>query len=303
MDKIHIPVLLQETLDSLNIDPDGFYIDCTLGDGGHSIEILKKLSKDGLLLSIDCDQNAIDFVKEYYKDELLKRSNWIIKKGNFKDIKELTEDIDRKPNGILMDLGISSRQIEESKERGFSYIEEDEPLDMRMDDTLNVTAKDLLNALSEKELITIFKKYGEEKYSRSIAKAIKKNIPDINTVGDLTRLIYKVTPAVNSNKNPSRRVFQALRIVVNDELNNLKVALDRSFEILKKNGRISVISFHSLEDRIIKNYFLEKQGSGEGEMLFKRHIAPTDDEKKHNPRSASAKLRAIVKKEIDENIE
>jgi 16S rRNA (cytosine1402-N4)-methyltransferase len=303
MDKIHIPVLLKETLDSLNIDPNGFYVDCTLGDGGHSIEILKRLSKKGLLLSIDFDQNAIDFVKEYYKDELLERDNWIIKKGNFKDIQDHTEDIDRKPNGILMDLGISSRQIEKSKGRGFSYIEEDEPLDMRMDNTLNVTAKDLLIVLSEKELIKIFKKYGEEKYSRSIAKEIKKNISDINTVGDLTRLIYKVTPAVNSNKNPSRRVFQALRIVVNDELNNLKVALDRSFEILKKSGRISVISFHSLEDRIIKNYFLEKQGSGEGEMLFKSHIAPTDDEKKQNPRSASAKLRTIIKKEeqINEN--
>ena len=296
MNKIHVPVLLKESIESLNIKPDGFYIDCTLGDGGHSIEILKNLSNKGLLLSIDCDQNAIDFVKEYYKDELLKRNNWIIKKGNFKDIQELTKEIDRKPNAILMDLGISSRQIEESKERGFSYMEDDEPLDMRMNQSLNVTAKDLLNALSEKELSTIFKKYGEERYSNLIAKNIKKNISDINTVGDLTRLIYKVMPAVNIKKNPSRRVFQALRIVVNDELNSLKIALDRSFEILQKEGRLSVISFHSLEDRIIKNYYLEKQGSGEGEMLFGSHIAPTDDEKKHNPRSASAKLRTIIKK-------
>ena len=296
MDKIHIPVLLKETIDSLNIQPDKFYIDCTLGDGGHSIEIHKNLSKIGILLSIDIDENAINFVKEYYKDELSKRDNWIIKNGNFKDIKELTKDIDRKPDGILMDLGLSSRQIEESNERGFSYIEENEPLDMRMDTNLNVTAKDLLNALSQKELSTIFKKFGEERYSNLIAKQIKNNISDINTVGDLTRLIYKVMPAVNSNKNPSRRVFQALRIVVNDELNNLKIALDRSFEILQKEGRISVISFHSLEDRIVKQFFLEKQGSGEGEMLFGSHIAPTDDEKKHNPRSASAKLRTIIKK-------
>ena len=296
MNKIHVPVLLKESIESLNIKPDGFYIDCTLGDGGHSIEILKTLSNEGILLSIDCDQNAIDFVKEYYKEELSKRSNWIIKRGNFKDIQELAKEIDRKPNAILMDLGISSRQIEESKERGFSYMEDDEPLDMRMDQSLNVTAKDLLNALSEKELSTIFKKYGEERYSNLIAKNIKKNISDINTVGDLTRLIYKVMPAVNIKKNPSRRVFQALRIVVNDELNSLKIALDRSFEILQKEGRLSVISFHSLEDRIIKNYYLEKQGSGEGEMLFGSHIAPTDDEKKHNPRSASAKLRTIIKK-------
>ena len=296
MDKIHIPVLLKETIDSLNIQPDKFYIDCTLGDGGHSIEIHKNLSKIGILLSIDIDENAINFVKEYYKNELSKRDNWIIKNGNFKDIKEFTKEIDRKPDGILMDLGLSSRQIEESNERGFSYIEDNEPLDMRMDTNLNVTAKDLLNALSQKELSTIFKKFGEERYSNLIAKQIKNNISDINTVGDLTRLIYKVMPAVNSNKNPSRRVFQALRIVVNDELNNLKIALDRSFEILQKEGRISVISFHSLEDRIVKQFFLEKQGSGEGEMLFGSHIAPTDDEKKHNPRSASAKLRTIIKK-------
>jgi 16S rRNA (cytosine1402-N4)-methyltransferase len=164
-----------------------------------------------------------------------------------------------------------------------------------MDQDLGVTAFDLLQALPEYKLAKLFRKYGEEKYSKRIAKEIKQNISDIKTVGDLTRLIYKVVP-VNSTKNPSRRVFQALRIVVNDELNNLSIGLDESFEILQKEGRISVISFHSLEDRIVKNYFLEKQGSGEGEMLFKRHIAPTDDEKKHNPRSASAKLRTLIKK-------
>ena len=294
MNKIHTPVLLKESLETLNIDPNKFYIDCTLGDGGHSIEILKKLSPKGLLLSLDHDQNAIEFVNEYYKKEV-KQGNWIIKKGNFKNIQELTKDIERKPMGILMDLGLSSRQIENSFNRGFSYQEEDEFLDMRMDQELGVTALDLLRALPEKELSRLFRKYGEEKHSKRIAKEIKENISDIKTVGDLTRLIYKVVP-VNSTKNPSRRVFQALRIVVNDELNNLKIGLDESFEILHKGGRILVISFHSLEDRIVKNYFLEKQGSGEGEMLFKRHIAPTDDEKKHNPRSASAKLRILIKK-------
>jgi 16S rRNA (cytosine1402-N4)-methyltransferase len=294
MDKIHIPVLLNESIDSLNIKPDGFYIDCTLGDGGHSIEILNKLSTKGLLLSIDYDQYAIDFVKKNYKDEV-KKENWILQKSNFKYIKNLANELGRNPDGILMDLGLSSRQLEESHNRGFSYQREEEPLDMRMDQELGVTAKDLLNALPEKELGRLFKNYGEEKYSHQIAKVIKQNISDINTVGDLTRLIYKVVPAYNSIKNPSRRVFQALRIVVNDELNNLKEALDGSFEILQSKGRISVISFHSLEDRIVKNYFLEKQRSGEGEMLFKSHIAPTDDEKRYNPRSASAKLRVLIK--------
>lgn len=294
MRKIHTPVLLKESIKSLNINPEKFYIDCTLGDGGHSIGILEKLSPKGLLLSLDHDQNAIDFVNEYYKKEI-KQENWIVKKGNFKNIKELTKDIKRKPSGILMDIGLSSRQIEKSGNRGFSYQDQEEPLDMRMDQELGVTAFDLLHALPEKKLAKLFWEYGEEKYSRPIAREIKKNISDIKTVGDLTRLIYKVVP-VKSTKNPSRRVFQALRIVVNDELNNLKIGLDESFEILQKGGRISVISFHSLEDRIVKNYFLEKQGSGEGEMLFKRHIAPTDDEKKHNPRSASAKLRTLIKK-------
>jgi 16S rRNA (cytosine1402-N4)-methyltransferase len=294
MDKIHTPVLLKESIDSLNIQPDGFYIDCTLGDGGHSIEILKKLSAKGLLLSLDHDQHAIDFVKEYYKEELAKNDNWIIKRGNFKNIKELTKEIKREPLGILMDIGLSSRQLEESHERGFSYNEDNEPLDMRMDENLGVTALDLLRVLPEKKLADLFWRYGEERYSKPIAREIKENISDIKTVGDLTRLVYKVVP-VNSNKNPSRRVFQALRIVVNDELTNLEVGLDNSFEILQEGGRISVISFHSLEDRIVKNYFLEKQGSGEGEMLFKSQIAPTDDEKKHNPRSASAKLRTLIK--------
>jgi 16S rRNA (cytosine1402-N4)-methyltransferase len=172
---------------------------------------------------------------------------------------------------------------------------------MRMDETLGVSALDLLKVLPEKELAYLFRKYGEERYSKPIAKEIKKNISDIKTVGDLTRLVYKVVP-VNSNKNPSRRVFQALRIVVNDELNNLKIGLDNSFEILQEGGRISVISFHSLEDRIVKTFFLEKQGSGEGEMLFKSQIAPTDDEKKHNPRSASAKLRTLIKTKEIKNI-
>jgi 16S rRNA (cytosine1402-N4)-methyltransferase len=294
MDKIHTPVLLKESIESLNIKPDGFYIDCTLGDGGHSIEILKRLSREGLLLSLDHDQHAIDFVKEYYKEELKKNDNWIIKKGNFKNIKELTKEISTKPLGILMDIGLSSRQLEESHQRGFSYNEEDEPLDMRMDENLGVTALDLLKVLPEKKLADLFWRYGEERYSKPIAREIKNNISDIKTVGDLTRLVYKVVP-VNSNKNPSRRVFQALRIVVNDELTNLEIGLNNSFEILQEGGRISVISFHSLEDRIVKNYFLEKQGSGEGEMLFKSQIAPTDDEKKHNPRSASAKLRTLIK--------
>jgi len=295
MHKIHVPVLLKETIDSLDIHPDGFYIDGTLGDGGHSMEILKRLSDKGLLVSIDHDPYAIEFVKKYYKKYM--NPNWKIYRSNFKEIDKIAQQIGGTPDGIVLDLGISSRQLENSHNRGFSYNEDKEPLDMRMDTTLNVTAKDLLNMLSENELSYIFKKYGEEKYSSKIAKAVKQNISDINTVGDLKRIIYKVVPADNSNiKNPSRRVFQALRIVVNDELHNLEQALENSFKILNKNGRISVISFHSLEDRIVKKFFLEKQKSGEGVLLYKSYIAPTDTEIIQNPRSASAKLRTLIKK-------
>ena len=209
MKKIHIPVLLNEVIENLDIKPNNFYIDCTLGDGGHSFEIYKRLNQDGLLLSLDQDQHAIDFVKEYYKDRI--KSNWIIKKSNFSKIDSLIQDIGRKPYGVLTDLGLSSRQLESSHNRGFSYLEENEPLDMRMDGELGVTAKDLLVVLSEKELITLLNSYGEERYAGRIVKEIKKNITNINTVGDLTRLVYRVVPAAHqSSKNPSRRVFQAL---------------------------------------------------------------------------------------------
>lgn len=294
MKKIHVPVLLQETIDSLNINPEGFYIDCTLGDGGHSFAIFEKLSPNGLLLSIDQDQHAIDFVKEYYKDQI--KENWLIEKSNFAKIEEIASKYQRKPDGIIMDLGISSRQLEESYNRGFSYLEENEPLDMRMDEDLGVKAKDLLVVLPEKELAKLFTMYGEEKFARKIAAQIKKNITDINTVGDLTRLVYRVVPAAHqSSKNPSRRVFQALRIAVNDELNSLKQGLDNSFKILNINGRISVITFHSLEDRIVKDYFNKIVDSGKGVLLYENVIAPTEKEIRENPRSASAKLRTIIK--------
>jgi len=294
MKKIHVPVLLDETINSLNIDPKGFYIDCTLGDGGHSFEIFKKLSKDGLLISIDQDQHAIDFVKDYYKEEI--KGNWIFEKSNFSKIKNIASKYSKNADGILMDLGISSRQLEESFNRGFSYLEEDEPLDMRMDEDLAVKAKDLLVVLPEKELTKLFTVFGEEKFARKIASEIKRKITDINTVGDLTRLVYRVVPAAHqSSKNPSRRVFQALRIAVNDELNSLKQGLDNSFEILNINGRISVITFHSLEDRIVKDFFNNSVDSGKGVLLYENVIAPTDNEIRENPRSASAKLRTIIK--------
>ncbi|MDD3474576.1 MAG: 16S rRNA (cytosine(1402)-N(4))-methyltransferase RsmH [Candidatus Dojkabacteria bacterium] len=293
MDKIHIPVLLEESITALNIDPNGFYIDCTLGDGGHSYKILSRLSSQGLLLSIDRDQNAIDFVKEYYEIP----SNWIIEKDNFSNIKNVLErlNISRNPSGILMDLGLSSRQLESSKNRGFSYQEDNESLDMRMDTDLNVNALDLLKALNEKELSKLFKLYGEERYAKPIARAIKENTSDISTVGDLTSLIYKVVPVASNNKNPSRRVFQALRIAVNDELNSLKEGLDSAFEVLSTDGRLLVITFHSLEDRIVKRFFNEKEDNKEGKIISKTPVIPNEKELQENHRSSSAKLRILGK--------
>ncbi|KUK76963.1 MAG: S-adenosyl-methyltransferase MraW [candidate division WS6 bacterium 34_10] len=293
MDKIHIPVLLDESIEALNVKPDGFYIDCTLGDGGHSNKILSQLSSQGLLLSIDQDQNAIDFVKSYYDIP----ENWIIEKGNFANIKEILARLntDKEVSGILMDIGLSSRQLEESEGRGFSYKEEDEPLDMRMDQELGVNALDLLKVLKVHELTKLFKVYGEERFAKPIAKAIKEDISEINTVGDLTSLIYNVVPVAQSNKNPSRRVFQALRIAVNDELNSLKEGLDNAFEILTTGGRIAVISFHSLEDRIVKDYFNEKEESKHGKLVNEKPITATEEEINRNPRSSSAKLRVLEK--------
>ena len=296
MEKIHKPVLLDKTIKYLNINPDGFYIDCTLGDGGHSYEVFKRLNSDGLLLSLDQDRYAIQFVKDYYKDDI--KDNWQIRKANFSKIDIVLEEYDRRPDGIVMDLGLSSRQIEKSHQRGFSYREENDPLDMRMDTELNVTAKDLLAGLRENELAYLFTKYGEERYAKRIAREIKENITDINTVGDLTRLVYRVVPAAHqSSKNPSRRVFQALRIAVNDEINALKTGLDKSFKLLQPKGRICVISFHSLEDRVVKEFFNKLVSGEKGLLLSQDIIAPTEKEMKSNPRATSAKLRVIEKKE------
>jgi 16S rRNA (cytosine1402-N4)-methyltransferase len=293
MDKIHRPVLLKEVIEGLNIKPSAFYIDCTLGDGSHSNKILSQLSSQGLLLSIDQDQHSIDFVKKYYEIP----TNWLIVNDNFVNINKIvnTLETERKPSGILMDLGISSRQIEEENGRGFSFQEKEQPLDMRMDSTLQVTALDLLKVLNEYELVKLFKTYGEEKHAKAIAKGIKENISEILTVGDLTSLIYNVVPVAKSNKDPSRRVFQALRIAVNDELNTLKDGLDNAFEVLNTDGRLVIISFHSLEDRIVKKFIINKEKSNRGENVTEKPILPTEDEIKRNPRSSSAKLRIVRK--------
>ncbi len=289
--KHHKPVLLQEAIEYLNIQPSGTYIDCTLGEGGHSIEILKKLDKNGKLISIDRDEEAISFVREYYKKELEENKNWNIEKANFKNLKSV---FDGKADGILMDLGLSSRQLEASK-RGFSYLEGSQDLDMRMDTELGARAIDILNFYDEKSLAQIFREFGEEKNAKKIAMLIKQNIRRIRTVEDLNNVILRAVPAAfaDKHKHPSRRVFQALRIAVNDELGSLREGLENSFDALNNNGRLLVISFHSLEDRIVKKFFKEKENA----EIINGIIEPTQEEVLNNPRSRSAKMRILTKKE------
>lgn len=290
MKNYHTPVLLQESIAGLNIKTNGTYIDCTLGEAGHSFEIYSKLSTEGFLISIDRDDSALEYVNETYRKEL-EKGNWKLVKGNFAST---IKTLNVKADGILMDLGLSSRQID-IPERGFTYMADWAPLDMRMDKDLAVTASDLLKVLTERELELLFRKYGEERFARKIAKEIKKRT-DIENVGDLTSLIYKVVPATSrkDSHHPARRVFQALRIAVNDELNSLKEGLDEAFEILQPKGRLCVITFHSLEDRIAKEFFKLKTEENKA-LTVGEVIVPTEKELELNPRSRSAKLRVLEK--------
>jgi hypothetical protein len=248
----HIPVLYYETLDNLVINPDGVYIDCTLGGGSHSEGILERLSDKGLLLSIDQDSNAI----EYSKKRLEKyASKWKVLKGNFENIDTLAymAGID-KVDGILMDIGVSSKQLDEA-DRGFSY-RYDVKLDMRMNTEQKLSAYDVVNTYSEEELSRIIFEYGEERFARKIAKLICENrkIKPITTTFELVALIRRAYPE-RASKHPAKKTFQAIRIEVNRELEVLENAMSKAVELLKVGGRLGIITFHSLEDRIVKNKF------------------------------------------------
>ena len=248
MEFSHIPVLLNETIDGLDIKENGIYVDGTAGGGGHSYEILKRL-KSGKLISIDQDPDAIATVKQRFKDN----ENSIIIKGNFSEMKSLLNQRGiYQVDGVLLDIGVSSHQLD-TAERGFSF-HEDAPLDMRMSQS-GTSAADLVNNLSQKELSRIIYTYGEEKYADSISKGIVKyreNKP-IETTFELAEIIRNSVPErVRRAGHPARKTFQALRIEVNHELDALKQGLDDAFELLGKDGRLAVITFHSLEDRIVK---------------------------------------------------
>ncbi len=251
----HISVLLEETIDSLNIKEDGVYVDCTLGGGGHSKEILKKLSHKGKLIGIDQDTSAIKAAKERLKDY----ENVIYVHNNFYNIDSILEELDiDKVDGIIMDLGVSSYQLDEAS-RGFSYMK-DAPLDMRMNREENLSAYGVINNYKEEELFKILKNYGEEKFSRKIARFIveKRTENPIETTGELVEIIRKAIPAKFQREgHPAKRTFQAIRIEVNKELQILNKAIEDSVNRLNKDGRLSIITFHSLEDRIVKVKFKE----------------------------------------------
>jgi len=306
--KLHTSVMLQESLQHLNIQPDGTYIDCTLGEGGHSYEIFKKLSSNGTILSIDQDKTAIEFTKDFFKDvfnsiEVTKDNSnqkgpqWILRHANFSNLSRFTKELSLKPNGILMDLGLSSRQLEPiGNKRGFSYQNEDASLDMRMDQNLAVSAKDILKVLNEHELVKLLRLYGEERHARQIAKSIK-NAEALETVGDLNKAIRRAVPAAfrQKGKHPSRRVFQALRIAVNDELNSLKDTLKQAIDVLESKGRLVIISFHSLEDRIVKRFMIDAVKENKGILIETKSLTATQKELDVNPRARSAKFRVFEK--------
>lgn len=297
---MHISVLLSESIESLNIKGNGKYIDATLGYAGHSSEILRRLEKEGFLFAFDQDEEAVKFSTEKLNKI---NSNFKIFHTNFKNMKEY---IDEKVDGILFDLGVSSPQLDET-ERGFSY-HNDAKLDMRMDKRQKLTAYDVVNNYNLEKLIKIFYEYGEEKYSRNIAREIIKNRP-INTTLELAEIIKSSVPEKYRNSaHPARKVFQAIRIEVNQELEILEQALLDAFSLLNSGGRISVITFHSLEDRIVKNVFKKLTEEDEvskklptiktnqkAKLITKKPIIPSEKELEKNRRSRSAKLRVIEK--------
>lgn len=286
----HITVLLNEAVEELQVRENAWYVDATLGGGGHTGRILEL---GGKVIGIDQDKAAIEFVRESQNSNL-KSQNLILEEGNFGDIVEIVgkHDLVGKVSGVLFDLGVSSFQIDQSG-RGFS-IRRDEPLDMRMSETGDLTADEVVNRWSVSELEEIFLKYGEEERARQIAEVIveQRSIKPFETSKELASFI-ETTVKRSGEIHPATRVFQAIRIVVNKELEALKTGLRGAMEVLEVGGRVSVISFHSLEDRITKQSFREFEAAGMGKVIIKKPITPTDEEVQTNRRARSAKLRII----------
>ena len=308
----HKTVLLTESVDNLITDPDGIYVDGTLGGAGHSMEICKRLTEKGRLIGFDQDAEAIKAASE----RLAQYQNKVkILHSNFSQMKRELEFLGvEEVNGILLDLGVSSHQLD-TLERGFSYRDENAPLDMRMDTRQAQTAQDILMTYPEAELARIFKEYGEERFARNIARNIVsfRETNTLETTGQLNEIIRRSIPAKNRNSggHPSKRTFQAIRIELNRELDVLKESLSDMIGLLAPGGRLCVITFHSLEDRIVKTIFKAKENPctcppnfpvcvcgkvPEGRMLTRKPILPSEEELNENSRSKSAKLRVFEKK-------
>ena len=283
---MHKPVLLKEVMEALEPKPGETVLDATIDGGGHAIPIVKKIYPKGILVGIDQDVELLERLKS--------EKNIILLNGNFRDLDKLFEKEKIKSiNKALFDLGISSWHLESSG-RGFSF-QKNEPLDMRYSPE-SETAANLINKFSEKELTDILKKYGEERFAGSIVRKIcetRKKNPIKNTF-ELIEIISQAVPDWYKRRRLhfATKTFQALRIAVNDELEALKEGMDKAWRFLEPGGRIAVISFHSLEDRIVKNFFREKALAGEGRILTKKPILPSREELRVNPRARSAKLRA-----------
>ena len=308
----HESVLLDETIEQLAIREDGIYVDGTLGGAGHSSAILDMLGSDGRLIGIDQDEEAIAAAKARLQ-EIDGESRVDIVKSNFRNMRQVLDDLHiDKVDGILLDLGVSSHQFDDP-ERGFSY-REDAPLDMRMDADQTMTAADIVNTYPEEVLKRIIREYGEEKYAGAIAARIirTREVKEIKTTGELVDIIRSSMPEREKNKkgHPARKTFQALRIECNHELEVLKDSLDDMIESLKPGGRLCIITFHSLEDRIVKQTFLKAENPctcppdfpvctcGKkplGKMKPHKPIIPTEEEVARNKRARSAKLRVFIK--------
>lgn len=306
----HYSVLLKESIDGLNIKPDGIYVDCTLGGAGHSSVILSKLNENGHLYAFDQDRIAIENAEAMLATYIEKGMVTLIK-ANFRNIKEELETLGvYGVDGILYDLGVSSPQLDQA-ERGFSY-RYDAPLDMRMDQEQELTARVIVNEWPFGELVKIFYRYGEEKFSKQIARKIEKirETQPIETTGELVEIIKDCIPAPARRKggHPAKRIFQALRIAVNDELSAIEDSIEDGLKMLNVGGRMSVISFQSLEDRIVKVLFKEagskedtlpllpilpEEYEADYKLISRKPILPNEAELSENSRSQSAKLRII----------
>ena len=306
MEFVHKSVLLDETVNGLNIKPDGIYVDGTLGGGGHAYEVCRRLGKQGSIVGIDQDAAAIEAAGNRLKDFGEKVT---IVRSNYCDMKSKLHELGiDKVDGIVLDLGVSSYQLD-TAERGFSY-REDAPLDMRMDTRQKMTARDIVNDYEEMELYRVIRDYGEDKFAKNIAKHIvaARKVKPIETTGELTEIIRASIPMKYQKKSghPAKRTFQAIRIELNRELEVLKDSLDDMIDLLNPGGRLCIITFHSLEDRIVKSAFRKNENPctcpsdfpvcvcgkvSKGSILTRKPILPSEEEMEENSRAKSAKLR------------